>query len=79
MLTAQFTLYRALERERRLSFIQDLALSWFDMLVKSANANAFVAFITIAKEEFFKILEEVVVVYFNWLFKIHVKDLKEAK
>jgi len=35
------------------------------MLVKSANANAFVAFITIAKEEFFKILEEVVVVYFN--------------
>jgi len=35
------------------------------MLVKSANANAFVAFITIAKEEFVKILEEVVVVYFN--------------
>jgi hypothetical protein len=24
-------------------------------------------------------LEELVVVYFNWLFKIHVKDWKEAK
>jgi len=45
-------------------------------MMKPANANAF---ITIGKEEFFKILEEVVVVYFNWLFKIHVKDLKEAK
>jgi hypothetical protein len=31
------------------------------------------------KNYFFKILEEVVVVYFNWLFTIYVKDLKKAK
>jgi hypothetical protein len=35
------------------------------MMMKPANANAFVGFITIEKEEFFKILEELVVVYFN--------------
>jgi len=34
-------------------------------MMKSANANTFVGFIAIAKEEFFKVLEEVVVVYFN--------------
>jgi len=33
------------------------------MVLKPKNANTFVGFITIAKEEFFKLLEEVVVVY----------------
>jgi hypothetical protein len=46
-------------------------------VIKSTNENAFVGFTIIAKEEFFKMLEEVVVVYFNCLFKIHVKDLKQ--
>jgi shikimate kinase len=48
-------------------------------MMKPANANAFGGLITIAKEEFFKMLQEVVVLYLNCLFKIHLKDLKEAK